>query len=155
MDAVDEQEARRVAMESCDILLECGFTKPLATLKKNDVNQLVKCASLHSTLLRVKSEIDQFISGLDAARVLHAIREYPDLFAPLFVYQKKDLTAGWRKRRGCVHVYYYLIIHADIILDLFKNKMFSNQGSSQLQREQTTYVFFRDLLYEVEGIYIL
>ena len=113
------------------------FTKPLATSKKNDVNQLVKCASLHSTLLRVKSEIEQFISGLDVARVLHAIRVHPDLFAALFIYQKKGLTAGGRNRRDCVCVYYYLIIHADIILDLFK-KMFSNQGSSQLQREQTT-----------------
>ena len=30
--------------------------------------------------------------------------------------------------------------------------MFSDRGSSQLQREQTTYVFFRNLLYEAEGI---
>lgn len=93
-------------MEYCDILLDCGFTKPLATLKMKDVNLLVTCASLHSTLLRVKSELDQFINGLDAAHVLHAIREYPDLFAPLFTYQGKGLTAG----KSCYHVYVYIYI---------------------------------------------
>ena len=93
-------------MDSCDILLECGFTKPLATLKMKDVNQWVKCASLHSTLMRIKSELDQFISGLDAACVLHAIREYPDFFAPIFIYQGKALTAGKRTGRSCIYTYY-------------------------------------------------
>lgn len=92
--ATDEKEARATAIESCNILLECGLTKPLATLKMEDIPQIVKSASLHSTILRIKSELDQFISGLESAGLLPAIRKYPDLFSPMFEYQGATLTAG-------------------------------------------------------------
>ena len=118
----------------------------------SDVSQLVKCASLHSTLLRVKSELDQFISGLGAAHVLDVIREYPDLFAPLFVYQGKCLTAGKIRTTIIIHSVSNNYLLIDGLLDIFDNKMFSDQGSSQLLREQATYVYFRDLWYEAEGI---
>lgn len=78
-------------MESCDMLVDCGFTKPLATIKSTDVSQLVKCASLHSTLLRIKSELDQFISGLHSSGVPEAIREF--LFTH-FEFKGNVLTAG-------------------------------------------------------------
>ena len=39
---------------------------------------------------------------------------------------------------------------ADDILDLFK-KVFSEPNSPNLRKEQSAYVFLRDLLYEVEG----
>lgn len=76
------------------MLVDCGFTKPLATIKSTDVSQLVKCASLHSTLLRIKSELDQFISGLHSSGVLEAIREYPSFFSPMFEFKGNVLTAG-------------------------------------------------------------
>ena len=42
-------------------------------------------------------------------------------------------------------------IFLDFIIDIFKKKIFSEQGSSSLQKEQATYVFFRSFLSEVEG----
>ena len=72
-------------MEACDGILECGFTKPLAKLKLCDVSHLIHSVALHSTILRSKSEVDQFKEGLHEAGTLHAIKEYPDFFYPMFV----------------------------------------------------------------------
>ena len=36
-------------------------------------------------------------------------------------------------------------------MDLLKNKMFSDPDSEDVKKEQMTYVFFRDLLEEVES----
>ena len=81
-------------MDACDALLECGFTKPLLKLTLDDVSQLINSATLHSTLLRIKSELDQFLDGLNQAGVLHSIQQYPDLFHPLFVCSGSPISAG-------------------------------------------------------------
>ena len=36
---------------------------------------------------------------------------------------------------------------------LFGNKVFSEAGTNDLRREQTTYILFKDFLEEMEGIY--
>lgn len=82
-------------MDACDVLLDCGFTKPLPQLKLGDVPQLVKSAALHATILKIKSELDQFMKGVNEAGCLHAIQEYPYLFHTLFVASDRDeLNAG-------------------------------------------------------------
>ena len=83
--AADDEDVRRIAMDACDCLFECGVTKPLAQLKVSDVSHLIISAALHCTILKIKSEIDQFMAGLDEAGTLHAIKEYPHLFYPMFV----------------------------------------------------------------------
>ena len=87
----DEGEAQRIAMESCDVLLACGYTKPLATLKIADILQLLKNAVLLSTILKIKSELDQFVAGIEAAGVLSAIRNIPIYFP---VFSGSALTTG-------------------------------------------------------------
>ena len=72
-------------MEVCDNLLDCGFNKPLPTLKMCDVDPLIKCVALHYTVLKIKSELDQFMSGLDEAGCLNVIQKFPHLMRPLFV----------------------------------------------------------------------
>ena len=81
-------------MRACDVLLECGYAKPLSKLKAIDVPQLIKNATLHSTILKIKSELDQFIDGLNEAGILHSIRQYPDFFRPLFVSSGTAISAG-------------------------------------------------------------
>ena len=39
-------------------------------------------------------------------------------------------------------------------MGLFVVKMFSPQGSAEYTKEQATYMFFRDLLNEMEGKYL-
>lgn len=89
------------------MLVGCGFTNPLATIKSTDVSQLVKCASLHSTLLRIKSELDQFIHS---SGVLEAIREYPSFFSPMFEFKGNLLTAGKNTvcRKGTMSFLHYV-----------------------------------------------
>ena len=81
-------------MNHCDVLLECGCARPLAQLKLADVQQLVKSVALHCTILRIKSELDQLMAGVDEAGCLHAIQEYPSLFRPMFV--PTDTSAEFR-----------------------------------------------------------
>ena len=55
----------------------------------------MKSTALHATLLKVKAELDQFMTGLQEAGVLHAIQAYPNHFRPLFVADAvKPMTAG-------------------------------------------------------------
>ena len=81
-------------MKECDLLVSCGFTKPLATLTKRDVPRLMEAVSLHTTVLVVKGELDQLILGLEDSGVLHALRTYSDMLRPLFVYEYSPLSAG-------------------------------------------------------------
>ena len=111
-------------MDCCDHILGCGFNKPLAQLKMGDIPHLLRSATLHSTILCVKFEIDQFMEGFHEAGVLHAIKEYPHLFR-----SKSDaatLDAGCNNKCLMKNVFMRQIHFCiDFILDLFKKKVFS------------------------------
>ena len=82
-------------MDACDVLVDCGFTKPIAQLTVQDIPQLVNSTALHVTILRVKAEIDQFMDGINDAGTLHAIQKYPGFFRPMFVAsQANNVTVG-------------------------------------------------------------
>jgi hypothetical protein len=91
----DTEEIRKLAMSACDSLIDCGYTRALTQLSVDDIPNIVKSTALHSTLLKVKAEMDQFMTGLQEAGVLHAIQAYPSLFRPLFVADAvKPMSAG-------------------------------------------------------------
>ena len=82
-------------MEHCDDIIETGFTKPLATLKFSDREQLVKIIGLHHTIFKCKAELDQLCRGLQALGLLQQIRAYPDVLESLFVWgDRTPVTAG-------------------------------------------------------------
>ena len=81
-------------MESCELLITCGFTKPAASLTLKDVPQLTRSISFHCTLLKVKAELDEMCSGLRLSGVLEVIQDIPDLFRNFLVYNRRKLTAG-------------------------------------------------------------
>jgi len=82
-------------MNACDLFLDCGVGKPLMSMTRKDVPQLVKIAALHSCIMKVKAELDQFVAGLKEAQVLDVIRKYPSFFHPMFVASQTDtVTAG-------------------------------------------------------------
>ena len=83
-----------IAIDCCDDILECGFNKPLARLVMEDIPHLIHSAALHCTILKVKSEIDQFKEGLHEAGVLHAMNQFPHLFHSMFVPDATILDAG-------------------------------------------------------------
>ena len=93
--ATCDDDAKRIAMTNCDILVNSGVTKPLSNLTLADVPLLVQCAARDNTILRIKSELDQVTSGLCDAGTLQAIRKYPDFFEPMFVASDRNsLSAG-------------------------------------------------------------
>lgn len=108
----DNDKLREVAVKHCDVLLLCGFTKPLATLKQQDVPLIIESVSLHTTILQVslcnefnyniiicskmqvKAELDEIKKGLADSGVLEFIQKYPEFFRCLFVWNRDILTAG-------------------------------------------------------------
>ena len=110
------------------------------------VAQRVLCCHLQSGHLAAKAELDDVIVGLADAGVLSSIREHLLLFESLFVYQNEPLTAdnySWK-----IKSFHVLLSSIDQIIRLLT---FSAEGSNDLQKEKTTYVFFVDLLEELEG----
>ena len=81
-------------MEAVDKFIACGFTKPIATMTIHDVELLVECVTLHSTILVVKAELDQVIEGLAESGVLEMLRSHPHLFKGLFVDKHQPLSAS-------------------------------------------------------------
>jgi len=67
-------------MEACDLLVTCGYTRPIPQLSYRDVPHLIECVTLHSTILVVKAELDDLIKGLEDAGVLQTMRSLPKLF---------------------------------------------------------------------------
>lgn len=128
----DDAKLREVAMTSCDVLLSCGFTKPIPALTHRDVPRIIECVCLHSALLQVKAELDEIAKGIADAGVLEMLQKHPDFFRPLFVYSPDPLTA-------------------ETLMALFGNRAFSEKGSNEHVREQATYMLFSDLLEELEG----
>ena len=65
-----------------------------STLVEDDVCQLIKCVTLHSTIFQIKAELDQFMQGLNDASVLEMLQNHAHLLQPFFVYSPQLLTAG-------------------------------------------------------------
>ena len=80
-------------MEACDMLLSCGFNKPIPLLTPRDVPKMVECVCLHSTILVIKAELDHILQGLNDVGVLESLRASPGLFKSLFVYEPHALTS--------------------------------------------------------------
>ena len=95
-------------------LVECGFTKPLVKLTISDVPHLIQSVALHTIILMVKAELDQFISGLEESGVLTYIRQFPSLFRPMFVASLTELNAG---ERWYIHDY---SIRSTLVITLIK-----------------------------------
>lgn len=90
----DDTKLRESALEACDMLLACGFTKPIATLVHRDLCQLIECVTLHTTIFQIKAELDQFMQGLNDAGVLEMLQAHPHVFHSFFLHSSEPLSAG-------------------------------------------------------------
>lgn len=103
----DESQIRDAAMEAFDVLQSCGFRKPICSLTRTDVPQLIECVIMHVCIYERKAELDQMVLGLQDAGVLEMIRKHPALFQPLFVMGTSKLCTGWLSR-NCSACNYYV-----------------------------------------------
>ena len=79
-----------------------------------DVPLLIKCIAVDNVIMKIKTELDQFLLGLGQAGVLTSIQRFPQLFRSLFVSPATDelsasmflLGGGGRGYliKGLVHV---------------------------------------------------
>ena len=98
MNEVDNNESLRTlfgTLEHEALILETGFRKPLNIVELRD-RPTIEMALRNLVLLRVKPELDQFITGLMTCGVYRKVQQFPDLMAPLLTstVKEKPLTKG-------------------------------------------------------------
>lgn len=148
--------------EGIDLTLEAGYTKPATAITLAGRQELMDTLMLHYTLYRNKAVLDQLKSGMSALGVLDALEKYPHFLKPFFVHgAQAPLTAG-KVTTLCyieqysMHGYYnefptLITINTEMIKNLFVKVHFSEAGVTERVKEEATYMFFLDLLYECEG----
>ena len=82
-------------MGAIDIILNCGYTKPLFRAEMEDREEISRTIALHYTLLQSKAEMDQLKQGLNSLGVADLMKEQVHLFANFFTSDGHSrLTAG-------------------------------------------------------------
>lgn len=93
----DVEKLRSLLFKDCEVILETGFTKPLAIVQIDDIPNIVQTATLHRVILRSLAELSQFRDGIQELGVAGALNQYPNLLYDFFVNCKSQeyaLTAG-------------------------------------------------------------
>ena len=82
-------------MEEVDVLLQCGYTKPVMKLTLPDVVDIVQSVALQHVILNTLGELTQFCEGLNCLGVKDTLSEHKDLMRPFFCTDSKQpLEAG-------------------------------------------------------------
>ena len=79
-------------MENVDLLMECGYTKPVPRVELVDKADIVQTITLHKVVL-VSRGLSQFRKGLSALGVATALKDYPQLLRSFFCHVDQ-LTSG-------------------------------------------------------------
>lgn len=86
---------REVAGEHIDLLLECGYTKPVSLLSLEDKSELIHAVTLHKVVLCSLVELDQFRTGMAALGVAESLKQYHQVYTPFYCMGAGDLlTSG-------------------------------------------------------------
>lgn len=147
-DAVTIDELKSVLMDIADMLVDCGFVKPLPSITLQDQPSIIKAVLLHYLIFRSKAEL-RGGGGLQTS-----MHSDPDLFESLFTsINVVKLTPG---------EYTYCLKHTRIIIILcciiavvksffLGRVLYSPTGSNSKQKEMATYIQFCRYLEECEG----
>lgn len=79
-------------MENVDLLMECGYTKPVPRVELVDKADIVQTITLHKVVL-VSRGLSQFRKRLSALGVATALKDYPQLLRSFFCHVDQ-LTSG-------------------------------------------------------------
>ena len=86
---------RDILVENVDLLMECGFTKPLSKAQLADKPTIIQTITLHKVVLVSLAELSQFRKGLCTLGVGDALSQHPWLLRSFFCLQSGDkLTSG-------------------------------------------------------------
>lgn len=82
-------------MDNIDLLVECGFTKPVTKLELEDKVTIVQSICLQMVVLNTLAELHQFMDGLASLGVVKALRKHPSLLRSFYCSaNKEELTSG-------------------------------------------------------------
>ena len=116
--------------DKCAVVYDSGFSLPITKVSIQDIPVIVRAVTLHSTLMPIKSELDQLIQGLEICGILPLIRKYPRVMKQLFVYNPDDK------------------ITVELMVAMFDVK-YSEQGTSRRELEERTIQFWNEFLIDV------
>ena len=87
---------QQIVLQHSDVVINSGFSKPLASVKLSDKTEISRAVSLQYTLLQCLAEVDQLKKGLSSLGLLDILQSNPDILAPFFsrVLNDQRLTAG-------------------------------------------------------------
>lgn len=78
-----------------DLLLDCGFTKPIATLDLTDVTNIIRTVALHKVILASLGELTDLKKGLQALGVGKVLTENTELMRQFYCIDERiELTSG-------------------------------------------------------------
>lgn len=93
--ATEEYDIREVASKNIDLLIECGFTKPVSLLNLQDKAELIHAITLHKVILCSLAELDQFRSGMSVFGIAESMKQYHQLYTHYYCIGTGDLlTSG-------------------------------------------------------------
>ena len=98
---IDELREKLIREENMDLLMECGYNKPVPRVELEDKPNIIQTVTLHKVILASLAELSQFRKGLSALGVAAAVKDYPHLLHSYFsVEDNYELTSGM-----CIEVY--------------------------------------------------
>lgn len=82
-------------MNNMELLLECGFVKPVAKLDLVDKVNVIQSIALHKVILNSLGELADFKKGLQALGVSDAMKKHRGELRPFFCNDEQvELTSG-------------------------------------------------------------
>ena len=78
--------------DKCAVVYDSGFSLPITEVTIQDIPTIVRTVTLHSTVMPIKSELDQLTKGLEICGILPLIRKYPRVMKELFMYDADKKT---------------------------------------------------------------
>lgn len=91
----DEIVLQQLCMENVDLLIDCGFNKPIFKCGLEDKVTIVQSVCLQMVVLNTLAELHQFMDGLSTLGVAQAIRDHSSLLQTFYCSANKmKLTSG-------------------------------------------------------------
>ena len=130
------QEARDLLeSDDYDFLFDVGLSTPSSNFGLCDRDNLVSSLAVHFTVAVVKAQLDQMVVGLNALGVYDLIKANPNTMYNLLHTIPLPLTVT-------------------AMMELFDQPYFSEQGSVRREREEQVLMYWVQLLYEIERMWV-
>ena len=98
------EDFQTFANEIYDVIIDCGFTKPLSRLVISDKVDVVQSIAFYHVILKTLGELSQFREGLETLKIARSMEQYGELLQEFFVISESEVTAGRKHRNFLFHI---------------------------------------------------